>query len=602
VAEALEARIGEKQVEEKITDSSRSSSPEFGESSAGKQDGSLPRGSILAIDGQGLKRLVEAGLAWLRHHQSAINALNVFPVPDGDTGTNMLLTMQSAWAEIVESPEQNAGIVAQAIAHGALMGARGNSGVILSQLWRGFARSMDNKQTFAAADLAEAMQEASDTAYKGVIKPVEGTILTVAREAADAANQVTREYGDLVTVLDYIVGQARQAVARTPSQLAVLAEAGVVDAGGQGLYTILEGMLRYLHGETIQVDEALDSAVDLKAVPITVSPEFGAFGPGVPEPAHAGGEVGYGYDVQFIIVGHGLDVSRIRREVDAMGDSTLVVGDVDKVKVHVHVPDPGVPISYAVKWGSLRDVVVEDMQSQYQEFILGRSAPPVMAPKLPHSEVSTVAVVPGQGLALVFESLGVGQVISGGQTMNPSTQQLLEAVEELPAKKLIILPNNSNIVMAAQQAAELSSKEVIVVPTRTVPQGISALLAFNYQADLKTNVDLMRAALNEVESGEITTATRSVELDGVQVKEGEIIGLVNERLVASGPTIEQVLWPMMDQMALAEREILTLYYGNGVTPEQVEHLAAKISERYPDQEIELVEGGQPYYHYIISVE
>jgi DAK2 domain fusion protein YloV len=586
-------------VEEKITDSGRLSSRELGETSVGKQDGSLPRGSILGIDGQGLKRLVEAGLAWLRHHQSAINALNVFPVPDGDTGTNMLLTMQSAWAEIVDSPDQNAGIIAQAIAHGALMGARGNSGVILSQLWRGFARSLDNKQTFAAADLAEALQEASDTAYKGVIKPVEGTILTVAREAAAAASQVTREYGDLVVVLDYVVGQTRQAVARTPSQLAVLAEAGVVDAGGQGLYTILEGMLRYLRGETIQVDEALASAVDLKAAPAIVSPEFGV---GVPEPIHPGGEVGYGYDVQFIIVGHGLDVYRIRGEIDAMGDSTLVVGDVEKVKVHVHVPDPGVPISYAAKWGSLRDVVVEDMQSQYQEFILGRSAPPVTAPKLPQSEVSTVAVVPGQGLARVFQSLGVGQVISGGQTMNPSTQQLLEAVEDLPAGKLIILPNNSNIVMAAQQAAELSSKEVVVVPTRTVPQGIAALLAFNYQADLKTNVELMRSALNDVESGEITTATRSVELDGVQVKEGEIIGLVNERLVASGPTVEQVLWPMMEQMALAEREILTLYYGNGINSEQVEHLAAKISVRYPDQEIELVEGGQPYYHYIISVE
>jgi DAK2 domain fusion protein YloV len=568
-------------VAEEIAHSDQQSSAELGETEV--------RGPMLAVDGQGLKRLVEASLAWLRHHQAAINVLNVFPVPDGDTGTNMVLTMQSAWAEIADSPEQNAGVVAQAVAHGAVMGARGNSGVILSQLWRGFARSLDNKQTFATTDLAEAMQEASDTAYKAVIKPVEGTILTVAREAAIAASEVPREYGDLVVALDYIVGQTRQAVARTPSQLPVLAEAGVVDAGGQGFYVILEGMLRYLRGETVAVDEALDTAVDLKA-------------PSIVEPVLHGGEVGYGYDVQFVIVGQDLDEECIRADIDAMGDSTLVVGDASAVKVHVHVPDPGVPISYGVRLGSLRDVIVEDMQAQYQEFILGRSAPPVTAPSMPQSEVSTVAVVPGEGLTRVFESLGIGEVISGGQTMNPSTQQLLEAVEALPADKVIVLPNNGNIVMAARQAAELSHKEVVVVPTRTVPQGIAALLAFNYQADLHTNADLMRAAADDVESGEITTATRSVELDGVQVEAGEIIGLVNERLVASASTIDRVMWQMLEEMALTDREILTLYHGDGVTDEQVNDLAAKARERYPDQEIEVIEGGQPHYHYIISVE
>jgi len=594
-------KTGKTQVKKEIIHNGQTPSGESVEMPIEEQDGSLPQGSILAIDGQGLKRLVDAGLVWLRHHQAAINALNVFPVPDGDTGTNMLLTMQSAWAEIMDSPEQNAGHIAQAIAHGALMGARGNSGVILSQLWRGIARSLDNKQTFTATDLAEALQEAADTAYKGVIKPVEGTILTVAREAADAASQVTREYGDLLIALDYIVGQTRQAVARTPSQLAVLAEAGVVDAGGQGFYVLLEGMLRYLRGETISVDQALDSAVDLGAGPVGEGPDF-ALGRDVAELVAPGGEAGYGYDVQFIIVGQNLDVECIRGEIDAMGDSTLVVGDTNRIKVHVHVPDPGVPISYGVQWGSLRDVVVEDMQAQYQEFILGRSAPPVTRPSIPQSDVSTVAVVPGEGLARVFESLGVGKVVSGGQTMNPSTQQLLDAVEALPVSKLIILPNNSNIIMAARQAAELSDKEVVVVPTRTIPQGIAALLALNFQADLQTNAEFMHAAADDVESGEITTATRSVELDGVKVEAGEVIGIVNERLVAAGPTVEQVLWTMLEQMALEEREILTLYYGDGVKAEQVDRLAAQIAERYPDQEIELVDGGQPYYHYILSVE
>ncbi len=587
-------------MEDKVTQSSELSVSERAEPVSMALDGRLPRGPILAVDGQGLKRLIEAALAWLRHHQAAINALNVFPVPDGDTGTNMLLTMQSAWAEIIDSPEQNAGLIAQAIAHGALMGARGNSGVILSQLWRGFARSLDKKQTFAAADLAEAMQEAADTAYKGVIKPVEGTILTVAREAANAAVQVTRDYGDLLVVLEYVVGQTKQAVARTPSQLPVLAEAGVVDAGGQGFYAILEGMLRYMQGETVAVDQALDTAVDL--ISAMEVPEFGERARAVLEPGIQMGEAGYGYDVQFIIVGQDLDVDRIRVEIDAMGDSTLVVGDIKNVKVHIHVPDPGVPLSYGAKWGSLRDVVVEDMQAQYQEFILGRSAAPVTGPKVPQGEVSTVAVVPGTGLTRVFESLGVGRVISGGQTMNPSTQQLLQAIEELPADKLIVLPNNGNVVMAAQQAAELSTKDVIVVTTRTIPQGIAALLAFNYTADLETNAALMRSAADEVETGEITTATRSVELDGVNVEAGDIIGLVNERIVASGPTVEHVMWPMLEKMALSDREILTLYYGNDVKVEHADTLAAKISERFPDQEVELVEGGQPHYHYILSVE
>ena len=587
-------------MEKQSTHSSQQPAAESEEIMGTEQENAWSGGPILAVDGQGLKRLIQASMTWLRHHQAVINALNVFPVPDGDTGTNMLLTMQSVWNEIADSPEQNAGIIAQGIAKGALMGARGNSGVILSQLWRGFARSLDNKQTFAATDLAQALQQASETAYKGVIEPVEGTILTVAREAAAAANQITREQGDLVVALEYIVGQTKQAVARTPSQLAVLAEAGVVDAGGQGFYVILEGILRYLRGETVAVAEALDSAVDLIA-PAIIEPALGEFDQALAEmDRHA--EVAYGYDVQFIVVSQDMDVDHIRDDIDNMGDSALVVGDPGTIKVHVHVPDPGVPISYAVRLGSLRDVVIEDMQAQYQEFILGRSAPPVTSPSQLSSKVATVVVAPGKGLADVFRSLGVSEVVSGGQTMNPSTQQLLEAVEALPADQVIILPNNKNIIMAAKQAAELSEKTVDVVATRTIPQGIAALLAFNYQADLDANIDLMRAAAKDVESGEITTATRSVELDGVQVKEGDVIGLVNGRLTTSGSTIDQVVWPMIQEMALDEREILTLYHGQGVQPEHADLLAAQIQERYPDQEIEVVEGNQPHYHYIISAE
>ncbi len=545
-------------------------------------------GPLLAADGQGLKRLIEASLAWLRYHQAAINALNVFPVPDGDTGTNMLLTMQSAWAEIKDSPSQHAGDVIHGVAHGALMGARGNSGVILSQLWRGLARSLAGKQTIAAADLAKGMQEASDTAYKGVIKPVEGTILTVSREAARAAAEIAREENDLVAVMDYIVGQAKQAVARTPSQLPVLAEAGVVDSGGQGLFVIFEGMLRYLRGETVLVDDELAAAVDLE--PATAQ-----------EPEHAH-HVGYGYDVQFILVGQDMDVDQVRNDIDAMGDSTLVVGDAAAIKVHVHVPDPGVPISYAVKLGSLRDVVVEDMQAQYQEFVLGRSAPPISQSAPDPSDITTVAVMAGDGLQRVFESLGVGSVVCGGQTMNPSTQELVRAVEAAPGERVIILPNNSNVVMAAQQAAEVVEKQAAVVPTCTIPQGISALLALNPQASLESNLQLMNEAIKEVDTGEITTATRSVEIDGVKVAKGQIIGLVNDRLVTANSTIESVIWPMLEEMNLGQREILTLYYGDEVPSEQAAALSQQISQRYPEQEIEVIGGEQPFYHYILSVE
>ncbi len=264
--------------------------------------------------------------------------------------------------------------------------------------------------------------------------------------------------------------------------------------------------------------------------------------------------------------------------------------------------DPGEPISYGARWGSLRDVIVEDMQSQYQNFILDRSAPPLRGQATPLGEVSTVVVAPGAGLIRVFESLGAGFVINGGQTMNPSTEQILEAVRALPAEELVILPNNANVVMAAEQAADLSSKDVVVVPTRTIPQGIAALLSLNYQADLETNAELMRAAAGEVESGEVTTATRSVRIDGIKVKSGELVGLVNERLVVSGPTVEHVISPMLEDMGLAEREILTLYYGNGVNADQADALAAEIRARYPDQDVELIDGGQPHYHYILSVE
>jgi hypothetical protein len=550
------------------------------------QDTVSPRenpGNIIRLcNGRLLKRLIRAGLAWLGQHQAAINALNVYPVPDGDTGTNMLLTMQSAYEEIHNSPLDEASGIAQKVAHGALMGARGNSGVILSQLFRGFARSLEGVDAFNTIQFAAALREASAMAYKGVIKPVEGTILTVAREAAEAAVAAAATSEDITYVLERVVQEARESVTRTPTLLSVLAEAGVVDAGGQGFFIIMEGMLRFAKGDRFVLDADLPATVNLHA----------------PEPET---EEGYGYDIQFIINGQDLNVEEIRAAIAVIGESALVVGDSRAVKVHVHCVEPGTAISYGASKGSLSRVIVENMQEQYQEFILSKAQQPV-APPEPLSGIGTVVVAPGQGLRTVFESLGASAVVSGGQTMNPSTEELLNAIEHVPTGDVIVLPNNKNIVLAAEQAKTLSGKNVEVVPTVTVPQGISALLALNYQADLATNARIMAEAAKTIHTAEITTAVRSVQINGMQVQEGKVIGLIDGKLKVKGDSAADVVLKSLQQMLVEEHEIITLYYGEPVAADEAQQLAEEIMSRYPDQEIEVVDGGQPHYHYIISAE
>jgi DAK2 domain fusion protein YloV len=541
-----------------------------------------PDAPILLCDGRGLKRLIRFGLAWLERHQEAINALNVYPVPDGDTGTNMLLTMQSAYQEIHDSPEEEVGVIAQKVAHGALMGARGNSGVILSQIFRGFARSLEKVQAFDTIQFAAALREAATTAYKGVIKPVEGTILTVARELAEASVTAAASSQDLRYVLEHVVHAAQESVARTPTLLPVLAEAGVVDAGGQGLLVILEGMLRYAKGEPVSIDSELAAAVDLHAL-------------------HPEGEEGYGYDIQFIIHGEGLQVEEIRETIASMGDCALVVGDSRAVKVHVHSPEPGTPINYGTSLGSLSRVIVENMQEQYQDFILSKAQRPTV-PAEPLSGIGTVVVAPGPGLTKVFESLGASAVVSGGQSMNPSTESILNAIESTASDEVIVLPNNKNIVLAAQQAQALSAKRVEVVRTVTVPQGISALLSLNYQADLATNARVMTEAAKVVETVEITQAIRSVQIDGVSVEEGEFIGLVNGKLRVKGDSPNQTTISALRETDAKAYEIITVYYGESISPEEAEQLADQIEEQFPEQEVEVVDGGQPHYYYILSVE
>jgi len=572
---------------------------------------------VASLDGSAFRELLKAGLTWLDHHHEIVNALNVFPVPDGDTGTNMLLTMRSACQEIIPEHVRSIGEVVKAAAHGALMGARGNSGVILSQILRGIARSLDGEITLTGPQLAAALAEGSRIAYKGVNRPVEGTILTVIREAAEAARSAADLDPDLSFVLGRTVRAADEAVANTPRLLPVLAQTGKVDSGGKGLFYILEGMHRKLTGQTIGVEAAV--------LPGRPAPAVAPSAPPPPAESAKGSRplppLFYGFDVQFLVEGADLDVTTIRDQISAMGDCPLVEGTQSLIKVHVHVPNPGVPLSYAVTLGFVTDVIVENMDDMqmpamppgYEPAAQPTSAAaPTQAVAAAASEAplgpiegpGIVAVAPGAGLAQVFKSLGAHIIISGGQTMNPSTQEIYQAIQRLPGSQVIILPNNGNIIMAAQQAQLLAdaSKSVVVVPSKSIPQGISALLGFNPHTSLERNAQAMTSALGHVQTGEVTIAVQDASFDGIEVHAGEVIGLLNDRLTAKGLTSAEVAEMLLEQMHASELEVITLYYGQPVSAADAELLQSRLQELYPDQDIETVAGGQPFYHYIISAE
>jgi uncharacterized protein len=553
----------------------------------------------LTCDGHQLRKLAQAGLYWLEYNCQHVNALNVFPVPDGDTGTNMLLTMRSACNRVQNGDEAHVGKVAQELSQGALMGARGNSGVILSQIWRGLAKSLKNRATFNTLDLAEALQEAADTAYKGVMRPVEGTILTVIREGADEAQDAAEKSQDLRFMTERVLERCQQALARTPDLLPILKQAGVVDSGGQGLVYIFEGMLRYVHGQLSGME---NGGAGVTAVPAQalVAPEEG--------------NLEFPYDVQFILMGENLDVLKVRAEIDAMGDSTVVVGDDKVIKVHIHVKDPGEPISYGIRHGIISDVVVENMQLQMEEIIQaapsqgGQSSSLIMAPTsdngpaIEPGQIGVIAVTAGAGLGRVFRSLGAAAVVNGGQTNNPSTEEIFQAIQDVPTNKIIILPNNKNIILTAEAAGDLSPKDVVVVATRTAPQGISAMFSLDLNGDLEAVAEAMQEMSAQVVSGEITRATRSVTLDGVTVEEGQFIGLVDGRLAVSAAELDELLPPLLETMAVAECEIVSLYYGEGVSQSEAEAFKEQIQTLYPDLEVELLAGNQPHYHYILGAE
>lgn len=554
----------------------------------------------LRCNGQQLRKLAKAGLVWLEKNQQVVNSLNVFPVPDGDTGTNMVLTMRSACKRIEDSAEMHVGKMANDLAQGALMGARGNSGVILSQIWRGLAKGLRDKETFDVHDMAHAFYVASETAYNGVMRPVEGTILTVIREGAAEAADAAKKSSNLRFVLERVLERCQQALERTPEMLPILKQAGVVDSGGQGLVYIFEGMLRYVNDQMRDIDQQTVTTA-VAARPIS------AQALAVPE----GGAVENPYDVQFILLGQNLNVTEIRDRIDAMGDSTVVVGDATTVKVHIHVKNPGEPLAYGASLGQITDVVVENMQMQMESMIstpqpvapgvngIGPDAPVVTVQP---GQIGVVAVAAGEGLANIFRSLGAAHIVHGGQTNNPSTEEIFQAIQDVPTDKVIILPNNKNIQLAAEAARDLSPKRVAVVPTRTTPQGISALLGLDPDGDLAETAAAMEAAAQQVCTGELTRATRSVTLNGVVVQEGEIIGLVDGALSASGPDLYDVLTQVLQAMTIAEREILSVYYGADVREEDAREIAAQISARYPDVDVEILPGGQAHYFYIIGAE
>jgi len=540
------------------------------------------------IDGQAFKRLVEAGMIWLRTNQQVVNSLNVFPVPDGDTGTNMSLTLQAAWNEIKDKGSRHLGEMAAAFSKGALMGARGNSGVISSQILRGFSRGVHEKETLDLATFVKALGEARDTAYKGVVKPVEGTILTVIKETANAAEAASGSVKDAIELLEVAVKAADEAVKRTPELLPILKQAGVVDSGGKGLFFFLEGMLRHVYGESLETPTMQVQALSAMGL----------------EGAMEEVEEGQDYEVVVDFVPNGeLDLHGFYGRLEEMGTS-IQVGEGDGMyRMHIHVPTENryVPIDYIMGIGTVTKVAIENLMAQMDDIQKSKSTQ-IQFGAVEPGNIAVVVVSPGLGISRIFASLGVAAVVAGGQTMNPSTQDILGSFENLPTDKVIILPNNKNIVMAANQAKDVTVKSVQVVPTRTVPQGLAAMLSFDPTGDVEAVAAKMNRAMNNAKTGEITVATRSVEIDGVTVKDGQVIALLDGKLVAAADSVEHGTLELLEKADAANCEIVTLFLGEDMPRAEANRIADLVREKYSNLEVEVQEGGQPHYQFILSIE
>ena len=559
---------------------------------------------ITRVDGVLFKRSLYGSRAWLTANRERVNQLNVFPVPDGDTGTNMLLTLESAIEEIAGEESSDLSLVSSRVAHGALMGARGNSGVILSQILRGFSQGVGDSTTVDCRQLAHAFEEATSVAYRGVTKPTEGTILTVARKVSEAAVAKAGTITDVAELIQVIVSAAQRAVDETPSQLAVLREAGVVDAGGYGLMVILEGFLKTIKGQ------------EIPGVVATMAPAAAAAA-AEPEPARVGAhaleipEEGWGFCTEFLIDAPRKTFEDVREELTPMGNSAVIVGDDTLIRVHIHTLDPGTLIARATSYGTLQKLKVEDMSRQHHDILAQEPPLPAGPPSsnaasngsapLPRGDVGVVAVAVGDGFRRIFEELGAS-VVEGGQTMNPSTEDLLQAVNAVAADRVIILPNNKNVIMTAQQVQGLCEKEVRVVPSRTVPQGIAALLNLDPEGDIDGTTDAMTSSLEGVQTIEVTRAVRSTSVDGLKIKNGDFIAVVNGKIKAAGKSPLEVIDGALEAVTPEGYELLTIYAGEDIDAAALDAAVAHLQERFPKLSVEAQRGEQSHYPFILSLE
>ena len=545
------------------------------------------------------QEMVQAGATRLNKQAEYVNSLNVFPVPDGDTGTNMGMTIENGAKEVSDRSASTVGEAAGIFAKGLLMGARGNSGVITSQLFRGFSQSVKDKEELDGAALAAAFQSGVEVAYKAVMKPVEGTILTVSRGAAIGAKKKAESTNDAVEVMRAALEGAKTALAKTPDMLPVLKEVGVVDSGGQGLVFIYEGFLSALTGEFIASEE-------FQATPATMSEMINAEHHKSVAGHVATEDIKFGYCTEIMVAlkqgptyVKDFDYDEFRNYLNNLGDSLLVVNDDEIVKVHVHTEDPGLVMQEGLKYGSLVKVKVDNMRNQHEAQVEKeeRQAKPVE-----EKEYAIIAVVAGDGLADIFKAQGVDYIISGGQTMNPSTEDFVKAVEELNARNIIILPNNKNILMAAQSAAEVIEQPAAVVETKTIPQGLTSLLAFDVSKSIEENYERMSASLGDVVSGSVTTAVRDTTIDGLEIHENDNLGMVDGKIVVSNPDMMETLEETFAHMLDEDSEIVTIYVGEDGSEELANELAQALAEKYEDVEVEIHQGGQPVYPYLFSVE
>ncbi|WP_066068538.1 DAK2 domain-containing protein [Neobacillus soli] len=559
--------------------------------------------SITALDGRRFAEMVIQGANHLAANAKMVDALNVFPVPDGDTGTNMNLSMTSGAKEVKNNIQEHIGKVGVALSKGLLMGARGNSGVILSQLFRGFSKAVETKAQISGEDFAHALEAGVETAYKAVMKPVEGTILTVAKDSAKKGVQAAQNSNDIIVIMEEVLREAKASLKRTPDLLPVLKEVGVVDSGGQGLVFVYEGFLAVLKGEELpESSDLLPSMNELVSAEHHKSVQ-----------SHMNTEdIEFGYCTEFMVrfesdkvTKHPFNEGVFRNDLSQLGDSLLVIADEDVVKVHIHSEQPGEVLSYGQRYGNLINMKIENMRQQHSNIV--GEIPTALATKHPGSskelqEYGIVTVSMGSGIADLFKSIGAHAVIEGGQTMNPSTEDLVKAVKEVHAKKVFILPNNKNIIMAANQAADVSEEEIYVIPSKTVPQGLSALLAFNPSAGLQANETAMNDALKHVKTGQITFAVRDTQIDGLEIEKDDFMGIAEGKIVVKNKNKGKVAEDLLSQMLDEDSEILTIIYGEDVTEAEVTTLTDFVEEKFADVEIEIHNGGQPLYSFIFSIE